>query len=93
MMMLVQAPPYTQPKVEDCLLWTEHQAMVVLAAAAAVTLARIPVLVRQGKGMMAVQDTTRVHRAMAVAVAVATLLGQQEQNPELEGRERTSLAN
>jgi hypothetical protein len=67
--------------------------VVVLAAVAAVTVARLPVLERQGRGMMAVQDITVIHGTMAAAAAVAPQQVRMDTPvEELEGQAQTSLA-
>jgi hypothetical protein len=67
--------------------------VVVPVLVVVVTLARIPVLERQGRGMMAVQDITVIHGTMAAAVAVAPQQVRMEaQVEELEGQVQTSLA-
>jgi hypothetical protein len=67
--------------------------MVVLVLVVAVTLARVLVLERQGRGMMAVQDITVIHGTMAAAAAVAPQQVRMDTPvEELEGQAQTSLA-
>jgi ribosomal protein S13 len=66
--------------------------VVVLVLVVAVTLARVLVLERQGRGMMAVQDITVIPPTMAAAVVAPQQVRMEAQVEELEEQGQTSLA-